>query len=124
MQIARRFAICLLAASLGMAASPAWADDDCDVPVERWQSREAVTQMARQKGWDLKRVKIDDGCYEVKGKDQDGRSFKAKLDPETLVIVKMKYRDHEERGSRRHRAGDRAGATPSGPGDMPRGRAE
>ncbi|MGB3423327.1 MAG: PepSY domain-containing protein [Castellaniella sp.] len=100
---------CLLAASLGLAAAPAAAGDDCDVPIEHWQTREAVTQMARQKGWDLKRIKIDDGCYEVRGEDAQGRAFKAKLDPETLEIVKIKYRDHDghDRERRRDWDGDR-----------------
>ena len=40
----------LLAMALGLAALPTWADDDCDAPVNRWQSREAVRQMAAQQG--------------------------------------------------------------------------
>ncbi|WP_322999633.1 PepSY domain-containing protein [Castellaniella sp.] len=101
MRVNRRFGACLLAVSLGAAVAPAWADDDCDVPVKRWQSRDAVTRMARSQGWELARVKIDDGCYEVRGEDAQGRSFRAKLDPETLEIVKMKYRDSEDRSRRR-----------------------
>jgi hypothetical protein len=90
----------LLALAMGLAALPAWADDDCDAPVSRWQSREAVRQMAAQQGWDVQRVKIDDGCYEVYGKDAQGRSFKAKVDPETLRVVKIKRRDHDRDGDR------------------------
>ena len=48
----------LLVLALGLAALPTWADDDCDAPVERWQSREAVRQMAAQKGWQIQRLKI------------------------------------------------------------------
>ena len=90
----------LLALAMGLAALPAWADGDCDAPVSRWQSREAVRQMAAQQGWDVQRVKIDDGCYEVYGKDAQGRSFKAKVDPETLRVVKIKRRDHDRDGDR------------------------
>ncbi|MGA0582889.1 MAG: PepSY domain-containing protein [Castellaniella sp.] len=100
------FGACLLAVSLAGAVAPALADEDCDVPVERWQNRDAVSQMARQKGWDLKRIKIDDGCYEVRGQDAGGRAFKAKLDPETLEIVEIKYRDHQDRERRRDRDRD------------------
>ena len=63
----------LLALTLGAAALPAWAGDDCDVPLQRWQSREAVRRMAVEKGWELQRLKIDDGCYEVRGRDAEGR---------------------------------------------------
>ena len=93
----------LLALAMGLAALPAWADGDCDAPVSRWQSREAVRQMAAQQGWDVQRVKIDDGCYEVYGKDAQGRSFKAKVNPETLRVVKIKRHDHDH-----DRDGDRA----------------
>ena len=95
----------LLALAMGLAALPAWADGDCDAPVSRWQSREAVRQMAAQQGWDVQRVKIDDGCYEVYGKDAQGRSFKAKVNPETLRVVKIKRHDHDHDHDR---DGDRA----------------
>ena len=85
----------LLALSLSVATLPAWAGDDCDAPVERWQSREAVRQMAVREGWQIQRLKIDDGCYELRGTDAQGRSFKAKIDPETLKVLKMKPQDRQ-----------------------------
>lgn len=45
----------LLALSPCLTSLPALADDDCDAPVERWQSREAVRQMAAQQGWQIQR---------------------------------------------------------------------
>ena len=124
------FGACLLAVSLAGTVAPALADDDCDVPVERWQTRDAVSQMARQKGWDLKRIKIDDGCYEVRGQDAGGRAFKAKLDPETLEVVEIKYRDHKDRERRHDRDPDRselrdtapAASTPAAPAAAPAGK--
>lgn len=84
----------LLALSLGMATVPTWAGDDCDAPVNRWQSREAVRQMAASQGWQIQRLKIDDGCYEIRGTDAQGQAFKAKIDPETLKVLKMKQDRH------------------------------
>jgi len=83
----------LLALSLGLAALPVLADDDCNAPMDRWQSREAVRQMAAQQGWQIQRLKIDDGCYEIRGTDSQGRTFKAKIDPETLKVLKLKQRE-------------------------------
>ena len=111
----------LLALSLGLAALPTWAGDDCDAPLNRWQTREAVRQMAAAQGWQIQRLKIDDGCYEVYGKDAQGRSFKAKVDPETLRVVKMKRRDKDRDGERsrdRDRRADRA-AQPASDGAAP-----
>ena len=84
----------LLALSVALAAAPTLASDDCEAPVARWQSREAVRQMAAQKGWEVQRLKIDDGCYEIRGTDAEGRGFKAKIDPETLKVLKMKQDTH------------------------------
>ena len=91
----------LLALATVLSVSPALASDDCDAPASRWQSRESVRQMAVQKGWEIHRLKIDDGCYEVRGTDAEGRGFKAKIDPSTLSIVKMKRKGrHDDDHSR------------------------
>lgn len=82
---------------LAMAGvSPAMADDDCHVPMDKWQPREAVQKMAETQGWKVGRIKIDDGCYQIKGVDKTGKAFKAKIDPATLSIVKMKHKDKDK----------------------------
>lgn len=82
--------------ALALAAAPALADDDCDVPVQYWQSRDAALRHAASQGWQVQRLKIDDGCYEIRGRDAQGRVFKAKLDPQTLRVMKMKLRDDDD----------------------------
>ena len=77
----------LLALAMGLATLPTWADDECDAPVARWQSREAVRQMATQQGWDVLRLKIDDGCYEVYGFDEKGQRTEAFFDPKTFEKI-------------------------------------
>ena len=77
-------------AGLLVSSAPAWADDDCQVPAAQWQPRTAVQSMATQRGWQVERIGIDDGCYEVRGTDAQGQRFKAKLDPQTLELVKFK----------------------------------
>lgn len=92
----------LLVLSLGLAALPALAEDDCTAPLNRWQSRDAVRQMAAAQGWQIERLKIDDSCYEIRFTDAQGRRFKAKIDPETLKVLKLKPDDHQrERKSER-----------------------
>ena len=108
----------LLALYLALAAAPALADDDCTAPVQQWQSREAVRQLAQQLGWQVQRLKIDDGCYEIRGKDGQGRTFKAKIDPETLKVIKFKPRDRDrEHQHERDREPERT--TPARPGGAP-----
>ena len=36
----------------------------------------------------MQRIKIDDGCCEVRRVDADGNRFKAKYEPDSLRIVK------------------------------------
>ena len=50
-------------------------DDDCNAPRDQWQPREAAMQMAEQNGWTVRDFEIDDGCYEIQGRDQDGREI-------------------------------------------------
>jgi hypothetical protein len=108
----------LLALSLASITLPAWAGDDCDAPVSRWQTREAVRQMAAQRGWQIQRLKIDDGCYEIRGTDVQGRAFKARLDPETLMVLKIRQGDHRRD---RERERDREGAARQLPPPSPDG---
>lgn len=118
----------LLALSLGLAAVPVVADDDCDVPIEHWQSREAVLQMAAREGWEVQSLKIDDGCYKIRGKDARGRAFKAEIDPRTLDVVKMKLRDpdldREDSAPRDHGTATAEDKRLFTPDTAPRGRIE
>lgn len=92
----------------------AMADDECNVPMAKWQPREAVEQMARTHGWTVRRIKIDDGCYEIKGEDGSGRAIKVKLDPGSLAVIRVKSKDGEDNGDR-HKRDDQRGDL-SGPG--------
>lgn len=103
-----------------LAATPVLAGDDCDVPLIQWQSRDAVMRKAVQQGWQVQRLKIDDGCYEIRGRDAQGREFKAKLDPRTLEPVKMKLRERDrDRHREQTRGRPEAGSAPDA-GTAPR----
>ena len=115
--LARSLALALFV----VAAQPAWSADDCDAPPESWQPRSAVTALAQRNGWQVDRLKIDDGCYEIKGRDADGRRFKAKLDPATLKVLRLKReRGDRDRDRERDRAHDeRRAPAPPAPGTTP-----
>lgn len=94
-----------LALSLALIASPALAGDDCAVPMTDWQPREAVVKLAAEQGWILRRIRIDDGCYEVIGRDARGRAIEVKLDPATLAVVEMEFEDDHDEGHEEGRDG-------------------
>ncbi|MGH7152662.1 MAG: PepSY domain-containing protein [Acetobacteraceae bacterium] len=88
----------------------AMADDACRLPMDQWQPREAVQKMAEARGWTVRRIGVDDGCYQIKGRDETGRAIKVKVDPGSLAIVKMRResrdnRDDDDGASRRGSAG-------------------
>lgn len=70
-----------------LIAGAARADVHCAVPMTDWQPREAVAQLAAENGWVVRRIKIDDGCYEVVGTDATGHRIEVKLHPGTLAVV-------------------------------------
>lgn len=87
----------LTAALIALSTSAAKADDDCNIPMASWQPREAVRAMVEARGWQLRRIKIHDGCYEIYVRDAEGRRFEAKVDPATLRIIEIEHepeRDH------------------------------
>ena len=90
-----RKTLTILAFAAGLPAGAALADDDCFVPMADWQPRAAVEALALEKGWTVRRIKIDDGCYEVDGSDAAGRAIEVKLHPGTLQVVEFEYDDED-----------------------------
>ena len=83
-----------------LPAGAALADDDCFVPMADWQPREAVARLAEQNGWTVRRIKIDDGCYEIDGSDAAGRSIEVTVHPATLQVIEVEYEDDDDRRDR------------------------
>ncbi|AOY87753.1 hypothetical protein BKP64_05965 [Marinobacter salinus] len=71
------------------------ADDDCDDPVSGWQPRENLRQQLEAEGWTVYRIKVDDGCYEVKGRDSEGNRVEASFAPSSLELKEMEHEDDE-----------------------------
>ncbi len=70
----------------------ALADDDCRRPMAEWQPRAAVTDRVATLGIATERLRIDDGCYEVRGRDGDGNRVELKIDPASLAILELEVR--------------------------------
>lgn len=77
-------------------SSVALAGDDCTDPVANWQPREALRQLLEQRGWEVQRIKVDDGCYEVRGIDKIGNEFKASYAPASLRIRKLEIKFEQD----------------------------
>ena len=68
------------------------ASNDCRHPMAEWQSRETVTNHVRDRGITTERLRIDDGCYEIRGRDGDGNQVELKIDPASLAVLELEVR--------------------------------
>ena len=84
-----------------MFSCAAIASSDCTDPVADWQPREVLRQQLEQKGWDVQRIKVDDGCYEVRGIDKLGNRFEAEYSPASLHIRELKIKFDRNGGDAR-----------------------
>jgi len=76
-------------------AGAAIADVHCLVPMTQWQPRAAVFKMATDRGWTVRRIRIDDGCYLLMGVDAKGQKITVKINPGSLAIVQIGGEDDE-----------------------------
>ncbi|EAZ97709.1 PepSY domain-containing protein [Marinobacter sp. ELB17] len=81
--------------SLLLMSGSALADDDCDDPIAGWQPRESLRQKLEAEGWKVFRIKVDDGCYEVKGRDPNGHRVEAEYSPATFELREMEREDDD-----------------------------
>lgn len=89
------------------SSGAALASDDCRRPMAEWQSRDSVAAHVTELGVTTERLRIDDGCYEVRGRDGDGNRVDLKIDPATLVLLKLEVRFRPGADSSRYVPGAR-----------------
>jgi len=83
------------AAALLCAALPAAATGlaTCDSgPKSGWQSSEVLEKQLTERGWKVRRIKEDGGCWEVYALDDKGQRVEAYFHPVTLQPVPTKPR--------------------------------
>lgn len=88
----------IIGLSLLLMSGSALASDDCDDPVTEWQPQENLRQQLEAEGWTVFRIKVDDGCYEVKGLDSDGHRIEADYAPASLNLMEIKIEIDRENG--------------------------
>lgn len=60
----------------------------CDSgPEDTWKSQDELRQQLVRKGWEIRRIKIDGGCYEVYALNDKGERVEAYFHPQTLEPV-------------------------------------
>ena len=78
------------AALIALAASATHATGlaTCDSGNQStWQPQEKLEAMLKGRGWQIRRIKIDGGCYEVYAVNEKGERVEAYFHPVTLASV-------------------------------------
>lgn len=89
--MSRRFPMATLVAAVSLApvtlaGATGLATCDSGSP-DTWQPKEKLTAMLKEKGWEIRNVKVDGGCYEVYAIDEKKARVEAYFHPVTLERV-------------------------------------
>lgn len=71
--------------ALGVAA-PAFATGKmtCDAPQAQWKAQDDLVASLTKQGWQVRKSKVDGGCYEVYGTTPEGDRVEAYFHPVTF----------------------------------------
>lgn len=76
--------------AIGMSSSVFSSSYECDSgPESEWKTKDEATAVLVAKGYEVRKVKVEDGCYELYTK-KDGKKYEVFINPATLEIAKIK----------------------------------
>jgi hypothetical protein len=82
------FVAVLAVGCIGASTAFATGLATCDSgPKSGWQAVEKLESRLTEKGWQVRRIKEDGGCYEVYAVDEKGQRVEAYFHPVTLAPV-------------------------------------
>jgi hypothetical protein len=85
--------LCTSIAAALVASLPVFATGlaTCDSgPQDTWQPQAKLEEQLTKRGWKVRRIKIDGGCYEVYALNEKGERVEAYFHPRTLESVPTK----------------------------------
>jgi hypothetical protein len=83
--------IALLTTAL-LAAAPAFASETCpETPKDKWLRAEEIQARLQAQGYDVRRVKAEGTCFEVKA-TKDGKRVEAYVSPADGRVVSEKVK--------------------------------
>jgi len=91
----RQVLVAAFCSAMSLAATQAGATGraTCESGLEKdWLPAETLTKQLEAKGWKVRRVKVDGGCYEVYALNEKGERVEAYFHPKTLEPVPTKPR--------------------------------
>ena len=64
----------------------------CETDESAWQSQDALREKLESEGWQVRKTKVDGGCYEVYGTTPEDQRVEAYFDPVTLETLLVSRR--------------------------------
>ena len=86
MKLAHGIGLLIALAFSGFAQATGLATCDSG-PKDKWQPQDKLEQALSEKGWKIRRIKEDGGCYEVYALNEKGERVEAYFHPDTLAPV-------------------------------------
>ena len=82
------FKLMALMAAVGFSGA-AFAKADCTAhPKSEWMKESDARAQLEGQGYKIKKFKVDGNCYEIYGKNKDGKKVEIYYDTKTLDVVK------------------------------------
>ncbi len=79
----------LFLALLALLPMPVFASADCPVhPQAEWAPEATLKQALSDEGYTIKKFKVDGNCYEIYGRNKQGKKVEIYFDTKTLAIIK------------------------------------
>lgn len=76
-------------ALLSLISLQAFASADCPTyPKSEWASEETLKKALADEGYSIKKFKVDVSCYEIYGRNKEGKKVEIYFDMKTLAIIK------------------------------------
>lgn len=82
----RLFLVATLAL-VATGAARAHGDVKCTTPKAEWRGQMELQSKLVAEGWKVRKVKVENGCYEVYGFDPKGQKAEAFFDPKSFEPV-------------------------------------
>jgi hypothetical protein len=81
----------MIASFMGLSVLPqlGLASADCPAyPKEEWAPEDTLKEALDAEGYQIKKFKIDGNCYEIYGRNKEGKKVEIYFDMKTLAIIK------------------------------------
>ena len=76
-----------------MFSAAAFAKADCKAyPKAEWMSEADAKAKIQAQGYTINKFKVDGNCYEIYGKNKDGKKVEIYFDTKTLDVVKAEVK--------------------------------